>query len=142
MAAMGSTLKQFLPGVAPDRKLAEVLLTAARAGVTISGELRRAGLSGKTGVTGDTNVQGEIVKKMDVLCNEILVQAYRDAGDAALVASEEMDEPLTLSASAPYSVLFDPLDGSSNVDTGGSVGTIVAVQRQPPGGWSGVDSLL
>ena len=119
------SLARFLEGSGAPGDLVQVLLTAADAGIRISRELRRAGLSGETGITGDTNVQGEVVKKMDVLSNEILVETYRAAGDVALVASEEMEEPLVLSRGAPYSVLFDPLDGSSNVDTGGSVGSIV-----------------
>jgi fructose-1,6-bisphosphatase I len=139
---LGITFKQFLEEASPDGELRAVLLTAARGGAAISKELRRAGLKGETGLTGGTNVQGEDVKKMDVLCNEILVEAYRDAQDAAMAASEEMDEPIELSRSAAYAVLFDPLDGSSNVDTGGCVGTIVSVQRRPAGGWSGKDSLL
>src|SRR5262245_8973155 len=136
------SFEQFLEQSSPDRELARVLSTAARGGASISRELRRAGLAGETGVTGGTNVQGEAVKKMDVIANELMLEAFRDAGDAALAASEEMEEPIELSRSAAYAVLFDPLDGSSNVDTGASVGTIVSVQRRPPGGWGGKDSLL
>jgi fructose-1,6-bisphosphatase I len=137
-----ASLARFLGDSGVPRDLAKVLLTAAAAGVRISRELRRAGLSGETGITGDTNVQGEVVKKMDFLANEILVEAFRSAGDAALVASEEMEEPQVLAPGAPYSVLFDPLDGSSNVDTGGSVGSIVSVQHVPHGGGLGRESLL
>ncbi|MCI0409907.1 MAG: fructose-1,6-bisphosphatase, partial [Acidobacteria bacterium] len=137
-----TSLSRFLSGSGIPPNLAKVLLTAAAGGKRISRELRRAGLSGETGITGDKNVQGEVVKKMDLLANEILVEAFRSAGDAALVASEEMEEPLVLFPGAPYSVLFDPLDGSSNVDTGGSVGTIVSVQRVPPDGGLGRESLL
>jgi fructose-1,6-bisphosphatase I len=137
-----TSLVRFLAdsGAPPD--LIKVLLTAGAGGARIARELRGAGLSGATGLTGDTNVQGEVVKKMDALANEILVEAFRSAGDAALVASEEIEEPLVLSPGAPYSVLFDPLDGSSNVDTGGSVGSIVSVQRAQRGDTLGGGSLL
>ncbi|HEU5181249.1 MAG TPA: class 1 fructose-bisphosphatase [Candidatus Polarisedimenticolia bacterium] len=138
----GVSFDKFLAESSSDRELIVVLLTAARGGAQISRELRRAGLSGETGLTGGTNVQGEAVKKMDAISNEILVGAYRDAGDAAMAASEEMEEPVEISRSASYAVLFDPLDGSSNVDTGGSVGSIVSVQRRPAAGWTGRDSLL
>ena len=134
-------LERFLRDSGVPRDLTDVLLTAATAGARISMELRRAGVSGETGETGDTNVQGEAVKKMDFLANEILVEAFRSAGNAALVASEEMQEPLVLAPQAPYNVLFDPLDGSSNVDTGGSVGSIVSVQRAG-GGTPNRESLL
>src|SRR5207247_1602052 len=80
--------------------LTRVLLTAARGGVRISRELRRAGLSGETGATGDINVQGEAVKKMDVIANQILVEAFSKAGDVAWVASEEMEEPLAIRSGA------------------------------------------
>jgi fructose-1,6-bisphosphatase I len=135
-------LGQFLEEAGTLPSLTQVLLTAARGGLAISRELRRAGLSGATGVTGGTNIQGEVVKKMDVLANEILVETYRAAGNVALVASEEMDEPVVLAPGAPHSVLFDPLDGSSNVDTGGSVGSIVSVQHASRQGASGRESLL
>jgi fructose-1,6-bisphosphatase I len=117
-------------------------MSAARGGVQISRELRRAGLSGITGATGGTNVQGEVVKKMDVRSNEILVETFREAGGVARVASEEMDEALVLSPDAAYSVLFDPLDGSSNVDTGASVGSILSIQSSPPTGASSGETLL
>ncbi len=138
----GISFEKFLAESSSDRELIAVLLTAARGGAQISRELRHAGLSGETGLTGGTNVQGEAVKKMDAISNEILVGAYRDAGDAAMAASEEMEEPVEISRSASYAVLFDPLDGSSNVDTGGSVGSIVSVQGRPAAGWTGKDSLL
>ena len=135
-------LSRFLADSGTPQELTRVLLTAAAAGTRISRELRRSGISGETGSTGGTNVQGELVKKMDTLANEILVEAFRSAGDAAMVASEEMEEPLILAPDAPYSVLFDPLDGSSNVDIGGSVGSIISVQRAPRGAELSRESLL
>ncbi|PYQ14659.1 MAG: fructose-bisphosphatase class I [Acidobacteria bacterium] len=135
-------LSGFLKGASVQVDLTRVLLTAARGGVRISRELRRAGLSGETGATGDINVQGEAVKKMDVIANQILVEAFSMAGDVAWVASEEMEEPLALRSGAPYSVLFDPLDGSSSVDTGGSVGSIVSIQRAPHAGGDRREALL
>jgi fructose-1,6-bisphosphatase I len=136
------SLASFLTGSGAPEELVKVLLTAAAGGIAISRELRRAGLSGETGSTGETNVQGEAVKKMDTLANEILVEAFRSAADAAQVASEEMEDPLTLAPGMPYSVLFDPLDGSSNVDSGGSVGSIISVQRAPRGGALSRESLF
>ena len=135
-------LEDFLQSRGVAEPLIHVLRTAAAAGVTISRELARAPVSGETGFTGETNVQGEAVKKMDSIANEILVEAFREAGNVALVASEEMQEPLVLSPTAPYSVLFDPLDGSSNVDTGGCVGSIVSVQRRPAEGGTAHETLL
>ena len=139
---MNANLSQFLGTSGVPRDLALVLLAACRGGVRISRALRGAGLSGVTGATGDTNVQGEVVKKMDVLANEILVEIFRESGGVALVASEEMEKPLAVAPGASYNVLFDPLDGSSNVDTGGSVGSIFSVQRAGGSDGSGWESLL
>lgn len=140
--AAGVHLPRFLDDAGVSGDLRAVLLSAAQAGIQISRELRRAGLSGVTGTTGDTNVQGEVVKKMDLLANEIMVEAFKNEGGVAQVASEEMAEPLVLSREAPYSVLFDPLDGSSNVDTGGSVGTILSVQASTRAKGPRVEMLL
>jgi fructose-1,6-bisphosphatase I len=131
--AAGVHPARFLDDAGVPRELKAVLVSATQAGIQIARELRRGGLSGVTGTAGGTNVHGEVVKKMDVLANEILVEVFRSEGGVAQVASEEMAEPLVLSREAPYSVLFDPLDGSSNVDTGGSVGTILCVQTSPGG---------
>jgi fructose-1,6-bisphosphatase I len=81
-------------------------------------------------------VQGETQKKLDVISNDVMVQALEWTGHLAAMASEEMDDPLPIPAMYPkgkYLLLFDPLDGSSNIDVNLSVGTIFSVLRCPEG---------
>ncbi len=126
------TLHEFLREGSVPADLAAVLLRVAEGGARIAKELRLAGLAGILGSTGDTNVQGEAVKKMDVLSNEILVETFRRGGEVSIVASEEMDEPLVLPGKGLFGVLLDPLDGSSNIDIDGCVGSIFSIRRLPP----------
>lgn len=97
----------------------------------ISARVRNAGLADAIGYTGETNVQGERVQKLDQYANDVLVNVLERRGHCRAVASEEMDQPLLTSkeAGARYVVLFDPIDGSSNIDVGVSIGTIFAVLR-------------
>ena len=132
-AALFPTLEDFLRAAAIAKDLAGVLSAAAAGGARIAEELRLAGLAGVLGSAGSTNVQGEAVKKMDLRSNEILVESFREGGLVSLVASEEMKEPLEIQGGGPLSVLFDPLDGSSNLDVDGCVGSIFSVHRLRPG---------
>ncbi|HSE91960.1 MAG TPA: class 1 fructose-bisphosphatase, partial [Methylomirabilota bacterium] len=102
----------------------------AEAGVTIARELGRAALVGRLGTTGTTNVQGETVKKLDLWANDVVVQALGATGRVATLVSEEMEDPLRrpVRGSAPWTVCFDPVDGSSNLDVNGVVGTIFSVR--------------
>jgi fructose-1,6-bisphosphatase I len=113
--------------------LAIVLEQLALAGKLIARELARAALAGQLGATGATNVQGEAVKKLDVWANDVAVEVLEASGQVGVVVSEEMDEPLYLGATAPYVVCLDPVDGSSNLDINGIVGTIFSVRRRRGG---------
>jgi fructose-1,6-bisphosphatase I len=81
------------------------------------------------GLAGETNVQGEEQKKLDVLANDIMVNALRASGKTAVLVSEELDEAIIIEDSfkGRYCVVFDPLDGSSNIDAGVNIGTIFGV---------------
>lgn len=100
----------------------------------ISRELRRAGLVDLLGKTGDVNVQQEEVKKLDEFANETLISACEESGLVFGAASEEQDGtthfPLHGRAGAAYAVLFDPLDGSSNTDVNGVLGSIFSIYRR------------
>lgn len=125
------TLAQHLEAAGPD--LAAVIAALARAGLTIATELGRAALVGQLGTTGGTNVQGETVKKLDVWGNDVVVDALRATGRACTLVSEEMEAPLHLErdcARAPFVVAFDPVDGSSNLDVNGIVGTIFSIRAR------------
>src|SRR5208283_916974 len=91
--------------------------------------VRAAGLAGMLGYTGETNVQGEQVQKLDLLANDILCAVLERSGRCAMVASEELDEARVTSETGKYLVAFDPLDGSSNIDVNISIGTIFCVLR-------------
>lgn len=96
----------------------------------ITARVRRAGLANILGYTGETNVQGESVQKLDVIANETLIQALRRGGYCAGLATEEMEDPVFFAGSnASYLVVSDPLDGSSNIDVDISIGTIFAILR-------------
>jgi fructose-1,6-bisphosphatase I len=95
----------------------------ARACKEISHAVSKGALGGVLGSMGTENVQGEVQKKLDVISNEILLEANEWGGHLAGMASEEMD----------YLLVFDPLDGSSNIDINAPVGTIFSVLRCPEG---------
>ncbi len=96
----------------------------------ITGRVRRAGLADILGHTGGTNIQGEVVQKLDVIANETLIGQLRRRGHCAGIASEELDNAIIFpGATGNYLVVFDPLDGSSNIDVNISIGTIFALLR-------------
>jgi fructose-1,6-bisphosphatase I len=98
----------------------------------ISSRVRRAGIANVFGYTGQTNVQGERVQKLDEEANETLLAVLRRRGHCAACASEELEDVCVLSedARAKYLMVFDPLDGSSNIDVNISIGTIFGVLRK------------
>ena len=102
----------------------------------IASYVRRAGLIDVWGEQGTTNVQGEDVKKLDIIANEALVRTLGYRGTVGIIASEEDNEPRVLREADrddSYIVMFDPLDGSSNIDVNVSVGTIFTIFRNPHG---------
>ena len=108
--------------------------TVARACKAISTRVNKGALADGHGTTGDQNVQGEAVQKLDMLSNEILLEANEWGGNLAALASEEMELPHPIPTQFPkgeYLLLFDPLDGSSNINVNISVGTIFSVLRCP-----------
>ncbi|MBI5776355.1 MAG: class 1 fructose-bisphosphatase [Nitrospirae bacterium] len=101
-------------------------------GKMIANDLRRAGLINILGTTGETNVQGEAVKKLDEIANESFLKVFQYSGLVCALASEEMEKPVHLPENWPhgkYMLLFDPLDGSSNTDVNMPLGTIFSILR-------------
>ncbi|MCB2034183.1 MAG: fructose-bisphosphatase class I, partial [Ottowia sp.] len=85
---------------------------------------------------GSENVQGEVQKKLDIIANEVLIDANEWGGHLAAMASEEMDAIHVVPNRYPkgeYLLLFDPLDGSSNIEVNVSIGTIFSVLKMPEG---------
>jgi len=101
-------------------------------GKVIAHDLRRAGLINILGTTGETNVQGETVKKLDEIANDTFLRAFQQNGLVCALASEEMEQMVSLPENWPqgkYMLLFDPLDGSSNTDCNMPLGAIFSVLR-------------
>jgi fructose-1,6-bisphosphatase I len=100
----------------------------------INKQVNKAGLADVLGAYGNVNVQGEEQMKLDILANEILINVLRNSQDCAGVASEENDDIIVFddehSAKSKYVVMFDPLDGSSNIDVNASIGTIFCIYKR------------
>ena len=110
-----------------------ILYDLAFSAKMIAKEVRRAGLNDILGYTGEVNVQGEEVKKLDEYANDVIFRALDHTGHLCGMASEEVEDFIPIPDKFPtgnYCVLFDPLDGSSNIDANVSVGTIFSVQRK------------
>ncbi len=121
--------------ITPELRL--LLEVVARACKSISHSVNKGALGGVLGSAGSENVQGEVQKKLDIIANEVLIEANEWGGHLAAMASEEMDSIHLVPNRYPqgeYLLLFDPLDGSSNIDVNVSIGTIFSVLRKPEGG--------
>lgn len=140
MAYHSQTLARLLATTRPSvtggvGAFTTLLSSIGLAGKLLTRDLRRAGLLNILGTTGETNVQGETVKKLDAIANDTFVGVLEQSGVVCALASEEMEKPLLMPArgqQAPYMVLFDPLDGSSNTDVNmplGAIFSIVAPRR-------------
>jgi len=106
----------------------------------IESQVRRAGLTDIIGTHGKVNVQGEVQQKLDVYANEALIHCLSLRESIGIIASEENEEPLVLrhdSPAAKYAIVFDPLDGSSNIDVAVTIGTTFSVFRRPEGDKAG-----
>ena len=115
------------------RLLIEVVSRACK---TISHAVSKGALGDVLGAASTENVQGEIQKKLDIISNEILLEANEWGGHLAAMASEEMESFHPIPNRYPkgeYLLLFDPLDGSSNIDVNVSIGTIFSVLKAPEG---------
>jgi fructose-1,6-bisphosphatase I len=111
----------------------------------IAAHVRRAGLANVLGEAGQTNVQGETVQKLDLLANQALLHSLGKRGNVAVLASEENETPIVSEQdpeNGKYIVIFDPLDGSSNIDVNVSVGTIFSVLARTPGSRDPRDDVL
>lgn len=122
-------------------ELSAILTNLAVAAKIVSNEVNKAGLVDILGYTGDVNVQGEQVKKLDIYANDIFTKSMDYFGLIAALASEEEDDLIRMpkgDEAGKYIVLFDPLDGSSNIDVNVSIGTIFSIyKKKTPNGKAG-----
>ncbi|NOX44100.1 MAG: class 1 fructose-bisphosphatase [Gammaproteobacteria bacterium] len=138
---IGTTVTQFI--IEEQRKLSNAsgdftsllndIVTACK---VISNTVDQGALIGVLGSAGSENVQGETQKKLDLITNDVVIKSNEWAGHLAAMASEEMDDIYPIPEQFPkgkYLLVFDPLDGSSNIDVNISVGTIFSILRCPDG---------
>ena len=137
---IGTTITQFI--IEEQRKLTATgdftsllndIVTACK---VISKDVDRGALVGILGSAESENIQGETQKKLDLITNEVMIKSNEWAGHLAAMASEEMDDVYPIPPQYPkgkYLLVFDPLDGSSNIDVNISVGTIFSILRCPDG---------
>lgn len=118
-----------VPGATGD--LTQLLSSLQSAVKAVSSAVRKAGIAKLYGIAGSTNVQGEEVKKLDVLSNELFINLLRSSYTTCLLVSEENDTVIEVETErqGKYIVCFDPLDGSSNIDCLVSIGSIFAIFR-------------
>ena len=118
-----SLTNRSVPEPTPDAAIHTLLFPQ------IASLVQKAGISGMTGAAGAVNVQGEDQKKLDVVSNEIFCEVLRTSGRTGVIASEEEDTPVAVEETynGNYVVVFDPLDGSSNIDAAVSTGSIFGV---------------
>jgi fructose-1,6-bisphosphatase I len=127
--------QQRAGGLIPSQ-LRLLLEVVARACKSISLAVNKGALGGVLGTAESENVQGEIQKKLDIIANDVLIEANEWGGHLAAMASEEMEGIHLVPNRYPqgeFLLLFDPLDGSSNIDVNVSIGTIFSVLRKPEG---------
>lgn len=131
-----TTLSEHLRGAAyrvnGDTGLSVVINAIAGAAVAIEGQTRLAALAGVLGDTGEINVQQELVQRLDAIGTESFVEALRACGRVAALACEELEEMVHISDAADheYLTVFDPVDGSSNIDVAVTIGSIFGIYRR------------
>jgi len=113
-----------------DHEFIALMSQIGLVGKMIAKEVARAGLVDVLGLTGAINVQGEAVQKLDQFANETFIRVFENSGLVCMLASEEMEKPFQLlekNSRGKYVLLFDPLDGSSNIDVNGTIGSIFSI---------------
>ncbi len=117
----------------------------ARSCFQITKLVKHGGLSGSLGTTRGTNIQGELQKELDIRANDILIKNLEKGRHLIAMGSEELDDPYVIKGDdrrGQYLVMFDPLDGSSNIEINGPVGTIFSVLKAPEGSNGAAEDFL
>jgi len=137
-SGINTNFKQYLVGAKPkgaaiSAGLQDLLLAVVNTCSTLSHEVAQGALIGLLGSAGSGNVQGEVQQKLDIIANDQLIDGVKGCKSLAGLASEEMELPLAVQGTGDYLLLFDPLDGSSNIDVNVSIGTIFSIlKKQDP----------
>jgi fructose-1,6-bisphosphatase I len=140
---IGVTLNQYLEQHT-DARMGVLITAIANVCQAISKCVHQGALGGILGSAGSENSQGETQKKLDIIANEMILDALALSGVVAGMASEELDHcsPVAGHSDRPFLVLFDPLDGSSNIDVNVSIGTIFSILPNPDAGEINNESFL
>jgi len=138
------TLSAFIMTETKDLEMTILMNAMQLACKLIARAVRKAGVANLYGLHGSANASGDDVKKLDVLSNDIMINALRNSGMCALLVSEEEEEPIVIPEEirGKYCLAFDPLDGSSNIDCNVSTGTIFSVYERKSTGEPGVEDIL
>lgn len=143
-----TTLQQFLAsewqGTSRNYGLGAVVMAIADGSVRVQRQVQQAALVDVLGTTGEMNVQGEIVQRLDAASSDIFVETLSQSGHVAAIGCEEIERPVIVEGDVAdgFIVLMDPLDGSSNIDVAVSIGSIFGVWQKSPGEEVTDDSLL
>ena len=150
MTAVGhrETLQEYLSSEWQDKGrnggLGAVIMAIADGSCRVEHQVRQASLADALGATGEINVQGEIVQRLDTASSDIFVETLSQSGHVAAIGCEEIEKPVIVEGDIAdgYIVLMDPLDGSSNIDVAVSIGSIFGIWQKSPGETVNEDSLL
>ena len=127
-----------------NQGLEAVIMAIAEGARRIQQQVQQAALTDTLGVTGEVNVQGEIVQRLDTASSDTFVETLSQSGHVAAIGCEEIENPVIVEGEVAdgYIVLMDPLDGSSNIDVAVSIGSIFGIWKRRPGETVNDDSLL
>ena len=143
-----TTLQQYVDSnwenVSLNNGLGSVVMAIADGAAKVQEQVQQAALADALGATGETNVQGEIVQRLDSASSDIFVETLSRCGQVAAIGCEEIERPVIVEGDVAngFIVLMDPLDGSSNIDVAVSIGSIFGVWQKNPGEVVNDDSLL
>ena len=148
VAANRISLQEYLTsegmGQGHSSGLGAVTMAIAEGSCQIQQQVRQAALADNLGTTGETNVQNEIVQRLDKASSDIFVETLSQSGQVAAIGCEEIEMPVIVQGNTGdgYIVLMDPLDGSSNIDVAVTIGSIFGIWRKKSGETVNDDSLL
>ena len=148
VAEQRTTLQQYVTSEWRDKGLngglGAVIMAIAEGSRRIQLQVQQASLADALGTTGETNIQGETVQRLDAASSDIFVETLSQSGHVAAIGCEEIEKPVIVEGDVPdgYIVLMDPLDGSSNIDVAVSIGSIFGIWQKRPDEAVNDDSLL
>jgi len=125
-------LREYLESIDIDNHLKSTLYAIANGAILVQEKVDRLSIDGHTGATGDINVQGEVVQKLDELGSQIFLDCFRTSQSVSIVGCEELENPEIISQDPNLCIVnMDPVDGSSNIDVSVSIGSIFGIWPSP-----------